>query len=227
MRIAMTIVSIGMTIVSITLFAAEPTPPKSRAYSVSVSQHDDVTDPLTDREVRDILAGASDLLQSNGCNIKFTWDGHMGGFGQNRAPVSPRRKSDIIKVHKIDRGAGTDLHVKIVQDISEFCRRSRPGDTFNGCSWPIDSQSIIVVAHPRDGAPMSSLWAHELGHLMGLRHSLAPNSLMTPCPIKDTDTVVTAPECLCYLSGPGTVGECDLVHPDPPSTFKCPPLPPR
>ena len=220
MRIAMTIVSIGMTIVSITLFAAEPTPPKGRMYSVSVSQHEDVTNPLTEMDIENILAGASKLLKK--CNIKFTWDGQLGTFGEDRAPRSPQSKSDIIKVHEIDKGPETDLHVKIVEDISKFCRRPRPRDTFNGCSWPIDSQSIIVVAHPGDGAPMSSLWAHELGHLMGLRHSLTPHSLMTPCPIKETDKVVTKDECMCYLSGPGTFGHCDLVHPDPPPTFKCP-----
>ena len=220
MRIAMTIVSIGMTIVSITLFAAEPTPPKGRMYSVSVSQHEDVTNPLTEMDIENILARASELLKK--CNIKFTWDGQLGTFGEDRAPRSPQSKSDIIKVHKIDRGAKTDLHVKVVEEIKDFCKVDRTPQAFNGCSWPIDFRSMIVVAHPEDGAPLSSLWAHEIGHLMGLRHTLpsASDSLMTPCPIKKTHKVVTEDECMCYLSGPGTFGVCDLHHPDPDSS--CP-----
>ena len=217
--VRLAIVSIGMTIASIPLYAADPVsaPPKSRAYSVSVSQHALITDPLNDRQVKEILAGASKILKDKGCDITFTLKGRVDRYGQN--PESPLsvNASDIDRVHEIKADPNADLHVKIVENIGSC--RSFEGD-FNGCAWPINFRSIIVKRDPEEGSPpgndprplSSFVWAHEFGHLMGLRHSLEPNSLMTPCQIKKTDKVVSEQQCLCYLSGPGTSpnGQCDL-----------------
>jgi len=221
MHIRMTIVSVGMTIVSIPLFAADlpSAPPKSRAYLVSVSQHGGIPDEdkLNDQQVKAILAGASKILKDKGCDITFTLKGHVDGFGENRRSLLSVSESEIDTVHRIRADPDADLHVKIVEDIG-FCR-SFEGD-FNGCAWPINFRSIIVKRDPKEGSPpgndprplSSFVWAHEFGHLMGLRHSLESNSLMTPCQIKKTDKVVSEQQCLCYLSGPGTSpnGQCDL-----------------
>jgi len=228
MRIAMTIVSIALLALAEPASAAES---KSRTYTVSVSQHADITDPLNDRQVKEILAGASKILKDKGCDITFTLKGRVGGFGENRSSLLSVNESEIETVHEISADPNAHLHVKVVEDIG-FCR-SFEGD-FNGCAWPINFRSIIVKRVPEEGSPpgddrgplSSFVWAHEFGHLMGIRHSLESNSLMTPCQIKKTDKEVTKDECMCYLAGPGTFGQCDLVHPSSPPGF-CRPPPPR
>ena len=219
MRIGMTIVSIGMTIVSIPLFAAEP-PPKSRTYSVSVSHHSSIT--LSDAQARKILDDASKILkEENECNVTFKLKEPVKTFNSPETP-SIVNESNIEAVHRFDESSDADLHVKVVKQITEFCRvRSQGG--FNGCSWPIDFRSSIVVDSPTPAQGTADdpkkltpiLWTHELGHLMGIPHSTSRNSLMTGCHIRETDKVVTKDECLCFLSGPGVGGKCDLVHPIP------------
>ena len=232
MRIPMTIVSIGMTLVSLTLFAAERLPPKSRTYTVSVSQHVSNETQLSDEGVRKVLAGASKVLKDNACDITFTLEGSVGSFGSLTdetfgivGKTNPdQKKLNLDAVHRLDESTDANLHVKVVAKIEDFCRfKDERGEGFSGCAWPPKFRSIIVV-QPLDGMfddpprghvdPIlySMLWAHELGHLMGLRHSLTPNSLMTPCAMNLTDKEITVPQCLCYLSGPGTSpnGQCDL-----------------
>jgi hypothetical protein len=198
-----------------------------KTYSLSVSRHTAV--PLSEDEVKGILDRASQVLQSSShpdCNVTFTLKGPIRKFPPPDvpfpAPDEPIVTMDNIKaVHRVDsKVADVDFRVKIVKEI-RFCRPDirHPHGQFDGCSFfPDDSRSIIVV-HPKfhkdphnlHGDPLRNypdhlLWAHEFGHLTGLKHRRARFALMTPCSlteVPDNRVRITARECRKFRSGPG------------------------
>jgi hypothetical protein len=198
-----------------------------KTYSLSVSHHTAV--PLSEEEVKGILDRASKMLQRNShsdCNVTFTLKGPIRKFPPPDvpfpAPDEPIVTRDNIKaVHLVASNvADVDFRVKIVKKI-RFCRPDipRPDGLFDGCSFfPDDSRSIIVV-HPKfhknpqdvDGEPLPNypdhlLWAHEFGHLTGLKHRRVRFALMTPCSlteVPDNRVRVIARECRKFRSGPG------------------------
>ena len=231
-RIRMTIVSIGMTFVCIALLASAgpASAAESRAFTVSVSRHAK-TRPLSDEQVRKILAEASMILKKKdsaedvACGITFTLSGHVGRFDSPTLGTDGFvRRDDLDAVHRVDESTDADLHVKVVVGIKEFCRFE--GNNFIGCAYPPNFRSIIVFQPPEDldvlGEPPTAravayyiLWAHEFGHLMGLGHSEERNAVMSICGLAPDQKVVTRHECNCYLSGPGfgPNGMCDLRGP--------------
>jgi len=198
-----------------------------KTYSLSVNHHTAV--PLSEDEVKEILARASKMLQRNShpdCNVTFTLKGPIRKFPPPDVPFpAPDEpivtRDNIDAVHRLDSNvADVDFRVKVVKEI-RFCRPDvpHPDGLFDGCSFfPTDSRSIIVV-HPKfhkdprnvEGDPLPNypdhlLWAHEFGHLTGLEHRLARLALMTPCSlteVPDNRVQVTAAECRNFRSGPG------------------------
>jgi hypothetical protein len=212
-----------MAILSLALLMLVDEASAQKTYSVSVSRHASLKEPLSEKEVRNILKDASAMLQKNSegngdadvaCNVTFSLKGPVRTFG------SPGTSTDIVDeqhrdaVHKIDSDvAGVDFHVKVVKEIM-FCRPGLHGP-FDGCSFPIDFRSIIVVdpSEHKDALPNHVkypdhlLWAHEFGHLTGLPHRHSKVALMTSCPVVGlfsvTNVQVDKEECRCLLGGPG------------------------
>jgi matrixin len=197
--------------------ASAQDPPKT--YSVSVSVHKDLSEPLSDGDVEEILDKASKLLQKNSghaCGVAFTLKGPVRIFGSPATPAIVGKRH-IKAVHRVGSDvAGADFHVKVVEEIG-FCRGKR--GRANGCSFPPKFRSIIVV-HPklhrnREGElvrnfPDHVLWAHEFGHLTGLGHRKDEHALMTNCGVNKDSVRVNEDDCRCLLRGPPGRGPCKL-----------------
>jgi len=220
------------------LMWAEPATAQ-KTYSVSVSVHRSLPE-LTADQVKKFLADASKMLQKDSshaetdndakCNVTFELKGALTIFGSDDTPAFVSR-SDLDALHRVRPGADADFHVKVVNKIVNFCRF--PNLTgFNGCAFPPNFRSIIVV-HPelhidRLGRPLETfpdhrLWAHEFGHLTGLGHRDDLRALMTSCPLNeqfsefpdDAQVQVTRQECNCLQWGPGfgPNGACAMPGP--------------
>jgi hypothetical protein len=212
-------------------------------YSVSVSIHTRLPQ-LTEDEIKGLLDKASKMLQKNSghvdtpdsvaCNVAFILKGPVRTFGSpdpHGSPDTPEMVDEdhVDTVHRVDSDVDADFHVKVVNRITNFCRVPYPMG-FNGCSFPPNFRSIIVVhpethadlANPSSNLPKGAypdhlLWAHEFGHLTGLGHRDEPRALMTPCNlgkqfhhVPDDRVQVTPDECRCLLSG---LGSCPLPRP--------------
>jgi hypothetical protein len=228
-----------MAVLSLALLMWAETASAQKTYSASVSVHHTLPE-LTADQVKKILTDASKLLQKDPrhsetdddvkCNVTFTLKGAVGTFGAEDTPAIVGR-SDLDAVHRVRSGADGDFHVKVVNKILNFCRF--PGSAgFNGCAFPPNFRSIIVV-HPkmhidRLGRPLATfpdhrLWAHEFGHLTGLGHRDDLRALMTSCPLDeqfselpdDAQVQVTRDECSCLQWGPGfgPNGTCEMRGP--------------
>ncbi|WP_342736295.1 hypothetical protein [Bradyrhizobium sp. B117] len=201
-------------------------------YSVSVSRHAAVP-ALSEAHVRKILEDASKMLQKNSvsngdtdvaCDVTFTLVGPVRTFGSADTPPNIVDEQHRDAVHKVDSDViGVDFHIEVVDEI-RFCRPNLDGP-FNGCAFPPDFRSIIVVhpgKHP-DAPPLEFpdhlLWAHEFGHLTGLGHRHSKCALMTSCSVADLASVtrvrVNNEECRCLRGG---LGFCPL-----PAAVNCQP----
>jgi hypothetical protein len=83
----------------------------------------------------------------------------------------------------------------------------------DGCSWPFTARdgkiSTILVETPMDATPnIGRLWAHELGHRMGLRHTSSQRTLMTGCSFTD-EARLSRQDCGCFLKGPQSCSRTD------------------
>ena len=148
------------------------------------------------------------------CNVTFSLKGPIRTFGSASTPTDIVDEQHRDAVHKIDSDvAGVDFHIKVVKEIP-FCRPNLQGP-FDGCSFPIDFRSIIIV-HPGEHIDTPSkpskypdhlLWAHEFGHLTGLGHRHSSSALMTSCSVAGLVSLprvqVNKEECRCLLGGPG------------------------
>jgi len=237
MRIIMAVLALAL------LSWAEPAKAQ-KTYSVSVSNHINLPE-LTADQVKKILADASLLLQKDPdhpeteddvrCDVTFTLKGEIGTFGET-PPLPPQvAKDQIDAVHGVRSDVDADFYVKVVSRIMDFCRFGVEGlglgRVFNGCGFPPNFRSIIVVhpdRHidrnrmpiPQGEFPDDRLWAHEFGHLTGLGHRVDERALMTPCPLDEqfskfphySQVRVSRQECTCLKWGPGfgPNGTCPL-----------------
>lgn len=212
-----------MAILSLALLMLVDEASAQKTYSVSVSRHASLKEPLSEKEVRNILKDASTMLQKNSegngdadvaCNVTFSLKGPIRTFGSASTSTDIVDEQHRDAVHKIDSNvAGVDFHIKLVKEIP-FCRPGLQGP-FDGCSFPIDFRSIIVVdpSEHKDTLPTNVkypdylLWAHEFGHLTGLPHRHSKVALMTSCPVvgllSATRVQVDKGERHCLLGGPG------------------------
>lgn len=189
-------------------------------YSVSISRHADIPE-LNEKRINQILEDASKTLRKdsvdNGdadvaCDVTFALKGPVHTFGSVDTPADIVSEQHRDAVHKVDSDiADVDFHIKVVNKI-KFCR---PGaGLFNGCAFPVEFRSIIVVS-PRDDFPDHFLWAHEFGHLTGLPHRHSKCALMTSCGVAALASVarvrVNREECGCLRGGPGFCGPPDRV----------------
>jgi hypothetical protein len=175
-----------------------------KTYSLTISRHPDVA--LSAADVDKILADATKMLQKTSaptsspdnvaCNVSFKRNGPVTTFASRNAPKIIKTEADRDAVHS------EKADVKVVEKI-RFCRDD-PAD-FAGCAWPPKdgSRSIIVVRDPPAPAP-AVLWAHELGHRMGLRHRGERLALMSICDLSRGQVQVNQKECKCFLDGPGS-----------------------
>ena len=131
---------------------------------MSVSRHASVP-ALSKEQVRKILKDASKILQKNSvsngdtdvaCDVTFTLKGPVRTFGSVGTSPNIVDEQQRDAVHKVDSDvAGVDFHVKVVDEI-KFCRPDLNGPSFNGCAFPIEFRSIIVVRPQRGISPTIS-----------------------------------------------------------------------
>jgi hypothetical protein len=214
-----------MAILSVALLMLIDEANAQSAYSVSVSRHASVP-ALSKKQVRSILKDASKMLQKNfvsngdtdvACDVTFTLKGPVRTFGSVGTSPNIVDEQHRDAVHKVDTDvAGVDFHVKVVKEI-KFCRPGLNG-SFNGCAFPIEFRSIIVVP-PSKNFPYHILWAHEFGHLTGLGHRHSKCAMMTSCDVAELASVtrvrVNERECSCLRGG---LGFCPL-----PAAVSCQP----
>jgi hypothetical protein len=196
------------TIVAIACLAllmwAKPASAQS-PYSLTVSRHHTVT--LSESDIDKILRDASEILQNNSanaCNVTFTRNGPVKTFASPNTPAIIQNRADRDAVHS------EDSDIKIVKEIG-FCRPGR--GSFRGCAWPPRAGgrgiSVIFVEHPENVKPnIGRLWAHELGHRMGLRHVSDKLALMG-CSLDNPSAEINKRDCECFLSGPGSCTRSD------------------
>lgn len=182
--------------------SADPT------VSLTVSRHPSVR-AFSEDEVKGILRRASAVMRRAGCNVTFELGGPVRSFASSSTPDVIRTPRQLDQVH------GEETDVKIVKEI-KCCRETK--GTFTGCAWPpqANSRSIILA---ESGATLGNLWAHELGHRMGLEHRDDRRDLMTKRGVDASSVRLTQKECRCYQNA----GSCTLPPQTlPPPERRCP-----
>ena len=177
-------------------------------YPLKVSHHRSVE--VSTRAIDKILANASRMLKKApghvdstdnvACRVTFRREGTLSVFASRHTPAVINTEADVDAVHS------EPSDIKVVEAIN-FCKCMT--GRFAGCSWPIERRSIIVTP----GRLRHLVWAHEFGHLTGLKHRSEPLALMTICPLTADQVQVSRQECDCLLSGMGTC----MITPEPPA----------
>ena len=177
-------------------------------YPLKVSHHRSVE--VSARAVDKILADASRMLNKApghvdstdnvACRVTFRREGTLSVFASRHTPAVINTEADVDAVHS------EPSDIKVVEAIN-FCKGMT--GRFAGCSWPNERRSIIATP----GRLRHLVWAHEFGHLTGLKHRSEPLALMTICPLAADQVQVSRQECDCLLSGMGTC----MITPEPPA----------
>jgi hypothetical protein len=177
-------------------------------YPLKISHHRSVE--VSRQAIDKILASASRMLKKApghvdrtdnvACRVTFSREGPLSVFASRHTPAVINTEADVDAVHS------EPSDIKVVEEIN-FCKGMT--GRFAGCSWPNERRSIIVTP----GRFRHLVWAHEFGHLTGLKHRGEPRSLMTICPLAADQVQVSRHECDCFLSGMGTC----MITPEPPA----------
>jgi hypothetical protein len=199
MKNILTIVFVGMLIWSTPAGA-------QKTYSLTVSVHKDVAELKRD-EVEAILQRASQIMQSARCPVTFTLDGDVDRFD-----VPGLSGGNITSPDQRDAVHNVKANVKIVDTI-KWCTRL---SNFSGCGFPTNQPSgppSISIILTRNQASLANLWAHEMGHRMGLSHrrGLDRTFLMTACAVESRSVKLSKKECRCFLDGPLSCGTPKII----------------
>jgi hypothetical protein len=176
------------------------------SYQLKVGRHPTVmankSPAEVERIVDKILSDASQILQNNpvyACNVTFTRNGPVGKLKAS-TPAKIKTMPQRDAVHR------EDFDIKIVKEIY-VCRSDDPTPE-DGCSWPPEARdrmiSSIFVESPSEASTLPNigrLWAHELGHRMGLVHDANPRALMYGGAFS-REAEVTEEVCGCFRKGP-------------------------
>jgi hypothetical protein len=187
-----------------------------KTYQLTISIHPAVRPQLKLDEIKDILKGASDILQGhtsitphNNCKVAFEFKGFVP-FPAS-APARVTNATELEQVHEVP------ADVKVVQSITFCVGEARPNG-FAGCAWrPENRKRTVIVARdgflpglssPQGGGIGPVLWAHEFGHTTGLIHRYHKGilsdseNLMTPCELEVVSQPINDDECAHFLKGP-------------------------
>jgi|SRR6185437_4944175 len=201
---------------------------KVKSYSLTVSIHPTVHPLLKQKEVEDILKGASEILQGrtiitphNNCKVKFKFNGFI--------PFPASAPADIKRVEDLEAVQNVPADVKVVQTIA-FCAQGINETGWAGCAWrpELNLPRTVIVARskfppglssPQGGGVGPVIWAHEFGHTTGLLHRYQKgltdsDNLMTPCDLQAFSQPITDDECAHFRAGaaasykPGSGDKC-------------------
>lgn len=163
-----------------------------KVYSLTVRIHEGLH--LTKKTIEEILAGASNVLQRNGCDVTFKLKGPVDTFTSK--PI--KDAATLEAVHRVP------ANVKVVPRIN-FCAGGFDEGGYLGCAWrPDDLPRTVIVTPPTTVGRDPMLWAHEFGHTTGLPHRYDKDNqaLMTPCKIEASNWMIDTDECRHFRAGP-------------------------
>jgi hypothetical protein len=187
-----------------------------KPYCLTVSVHPAVP-KLKPDEIKDIMEGASELLQHNegyACKVEFQFKGFID-FPQSVADDVPN--ADIKNQKQLEEVHDVPADVMVVQSI-DFCSLGLL-QGYAGCAWRQNPSLPRTVIVARDWFTRGSsrgavgigavVLAHEFGHTTGLPHRYvvppvngANPNLMTPCKIDTDSQLINDAECASFLAGP-------------------------
>lgn len=184
--------------------AASPT-----KHIVSVAQHAELANPVTDAEVDGILDQVSRMLtaETPGCPIQFVRDGSVHTFNSAQYPFSINSSADFSKFKSAPPS------IKIVGEIN-WCGVLQ--SNILGCSSTPGAAWTVVRSDP-SSEPI--LWAHEFAHTSGSSHRDVPRALMRPMLFPE-DKEINSEECAKIVAGSPAVntGVAGAGIDGPPST---------
>ncbi|MHC4321595.1 MAG: zinc-dependent metalloprotease family protein, partial [Planctomycetota bacterium] len=182
------------------------------------ANHVDVTNPMTDTRLDDILADASlrmgraDFSEDVACCAGIERTGTEKEFGTEGDDLDVIDNNSELSQVLNDNTA----RVKIVKEIN-YCGGS--GTNIIGCAW-IGGNGMAVVRRTNLGQE-GVLWAHEYGHNTGLQHNTTGNSYIMYGTLSSTNKALTQPECDNFHTPvPGAqailddIGECTDIDGD-------------
>jgi len=182
---------------------------RARELAVTWGNHVSVTSPMTDVQLDAVLGraslvmGRSDFSGDVACCASLARSGSAGSFG------TPGDGLDVID-------DGTELSQVLGESVGRFkvvrainyC--GAPGVNIAGCAT-VGGNGIAVVRYPSSTATEAVIWAHELGHNVGLSHNAAGSPFVMSAVVSGSTVGLTQTECDRYH---GPAGGSAVVQTD-------------